>query len=140
GRTRNVLSSLIGDELIEIGVGVHAPQALRALADADVGEIARGEVGVERLDRAAQLARGLGGRGAALGRPARRAARARARRGVAWPRRRPCRGRHRMARSGWPRRLRPARAAKRPSTQGTDGYRSDNPARRPTGGRAYVIL
>src|SRR6516162_4583082 len=56
---RRVLTSLIGDELVEIGGGVHAVRALRALADDDVAEIARGDVRIERLDGAAELARGL---------------------------------------------------------------------------------
>jgi hypothetical protein len=60
---------LIGDEVVEIGVAEHAARALRTLADADVAEIARGNVGVKRLDRAAQLARGLGGRAQAIRRP-----------------------------------------------------------------------
>src|SRR5215472_15530488 len=62
-RTRNVLSSLIGDELVEIGVGEHLARALRAAPDNHVAQLARGDVAVERLDRAAEfrcrLRRGL---------------------------------------------------------------------------------
>src|SRR6516164_7774823 len=58
---RRVLTSLIGDEIVEIGGGVHAVRALRALADDDVAEIARGDVRIERLDGAAELGGGLRG-------------------------------------------------------------------------------
>src|SRR5262249_60464426 len=58
-RTRRYLSGLIGDEIVEIGDGVHAARALCALAEADVAEIARGDVRIDRLDGAAELARGL---------------------------------------------------------------------------------
>src|SRR5215831_16132827 len=37
-RTRNVLSSLIGDEIVEIGVGEHAALAALAVADIDITE------------------------------------------------------------------------------------------------------
>jgi len=37
-------------------------RALRALADDDVAEIARGDVRIDRLDGAAERARDLGGR------------------------------------------------------------------------------
>src|SRR5262249_7097177 len=60
-RTRNVLSGLVGDEIVEIGIGEHAAHALAALADADVAEIARGDVRVERLDRTTELSGGLRG-------------------------------------------------------------------------------
>src|SRR5262245_21262215 len=60
-RTRNVLSGLIGDKIIEVGVGKHLARALRALADDDVAEITCGDVSVERLDRAVQLGGGLRG-------------------------------------------------------------------------------
>jgi len=52
---------LIGDEFVEVGVGEPAPHALRAFADDDVAEIARGDVGVERLDRATEPGSGLRG-------------------------------------------------------------------------------
>ena len=58
---------MIGDELVEVGIGEHAARALRALADDDVAQIPRGDVGAQRLHRAAELARGLGGRAQAVG-------------------------------------------------------------------------
>src|SRR5262249_14028746 len=58
---RRVLTSLIGDEFVDVGVSEHAARALRALADDDVAEIPGGDVGVERLDRAVQLGGGLRG-------------------------------------------------------------------------------
>src|SRR5262249_48521108 len=61
-RTRGILSGLVGDEIVEVGVGEHAARALRAVTDDDVAERAGGDVAGERLDRAAELARGLGGR------------------------------------------------------------------------------
>src|SRR5262245_11271449 len=59
---RRVLTSLIGDEIVEIGVGEHLAWALSAMTDADVFERAGGDVAVQRLDGATKLARGLGGR------------------------------------------------------------------------------
>jgi hypothetical protein len=53
---------LIGDELIEIGVGEHAALTALAAADDDVAEIARRDVHVEGLDRAAQFRRCFGRR------------------------------------------------------------------------------
>jgi hypothetical protein len=53
---------LVGDEFVEIGVGEPAALATLAVAKGDVFQRARLHVAVERLDRAAQLARGLGGR------------------------------------------------------------------------------
>src|SRR5262249_11236956 len=61
-RTRNVLSGLVGDEGVEIAIGEHLTRAFLAVADDDVAERAGGDVTVERLDRAAELTRGLGGR------------------------------------------------------------------------------
>src|SRR5262249_24521035 len=58
---RRVLTCLIGDEIVEIGGGVHAGWARRALAEDDVAEITCGDVSVERLDRAVQLGGGLRG-------------------------------------------------------------------------------
>jgi hypothetical protein len=57
---------LVGDELIEIGIGEHAARAPLAVADGDVFERAGGDVAVESLDRAVQLACGLGGRSQAV--------------------------------------------------------------------------
>lgn len=51
---------MVGDESVEVGVGEHAPHPLRALADADIAQRARGDVGVERPDRDAELGRRLG--------------------------------------------------------------------------------
>jgi len=45
---------LIGDELVEISIGEHAPSALGAPADGDVFQLARGDVTVGGFDRAAQ--------------------------------------------------------------------------------------
>jgi hypothetical protein len=59
---------LIGDELIEIGIGKHAPHALLAAANDDVAQLARVDVAVERPDRAAELGRCLGLRAQAIGR------------------------------------------------------------------------
>jgi hypothetical protein len=46
--------------LIEVGIGEHLALPLRALADDDVAEITGGDVGVEGLDRHAELGCGLG--------------------------------------------------------------------------------
>jgi hypothetical protein len=59
---------LIDDELIEIGVGEHAPHALLAVADGHIRERAGINVAVERLDRAAELGRRLGLRAQSIGR------------------------------------------------------------------------
>jgi len=50
---------LIGNEIVEIGIGEHLVRALRALADDDVAEIPGSDMAVERLDRAAELGSGL---------------------------------------------------------------------------------
>jgi hypothetical protein len=50
------------DEIVEIGVGEPDAPALPAVADVDVTERAGSDVAVKRLLRAAQPARGLGGR------------------------------------------------------------------------------
>src|SRR6516164_7785242 len=65
-RTRNVLSGLVGDEFVEIGVGEHAALTALAVAKDDVFQRAGSDVTVERLDRAAELARSLGGRAQAV--------------------------------------------------------------------------
>src|SRR5262249_6186038 len=61
GQTRRILSGLIGDEFVEIGVGEHLAWALSAMTDADVFERAGGDVAVERLDRTTELGSGLRG-------------------------------------------------------------------------------
>jgi hypothetical protein len=58
---------LVGDEFVEIGVGEPAALATLAVAKGDVFQRARLHVAVERLDRAAQLARGFGGGAQAIG-------------------------------------------------------------------------
>src|SRR5262249_16627111 len=73
--TSNVLSGLVGDEFVEIGVGESDARALGAVTDDDVAERAGGDVAVERLDRAAELGRRLGLRAQAIGRLARLARR-----------------------------------------------------------------
>src|SRR5262249_14202391 len=67
-RTWSVLAGLIGDELIEIGVVEHAARALFAATCIDVTQRTGSNMGKQRLDRAAELARGLGGREQAIGR------------------------------------------------------------------------
>ena len=57
---------MIGDEFVEIGVGEHAAHTLPAMADIDISERAGSNMAVERLDRATQLARCLGGRAQAI--------------------------------------------------------------------------
>ena len=57
----------MGDEIVDVGIGEHLAWALRALADDDVAEIPGGDVGVERLDRTAQLARGFVRRAQSIG-------------------------------------------------------------------------
>src|SRR5262249_10866937 len=61
-RTRNVLSGLVGNEFVEVGVGEHLTWAFRAVPDDNVTERTRSDVTVERLHRAMKLACGLGGR------------------------------------------------------------------------------
>ena len=56
------LASLIGNELVEIGVGEHLAGALRAVADDDVFQITRVNMTVEGLDRAAEFCSCLGSR------------------------------------------------------------------------------
>jgi hypothetical protein len=51
---------LNSNEFVEIGIGEHAAWALRAVADDDVFEVARRDVTVEGLDRAAELRRCFG--------------------------------------------------------------------------------
>jgi hypothetical protein len=58
---------LIGDELVKIGVCEHATPTALAVAKGDVFQRARGDVAVEGLDGAAQLACGLGRRAQAIG-------------------------------------------------------------------------
>src|SRR5262249_21211533 len=60
-RTRNVLSGLVSDEFVEIGVSEPDAPALPAVADVDIVQRARSDVAVERLDRAVQLGGGLRG-------------------------------------------------------------------------------
>src|SRR5262249_47837633 len=76
-RTRGILSGLVGDEIVGVGVGEHAARALRAVTDDEVAERAGGDRAVERLDGAAQLARGLGACAQAIGRGVARLARGR---------------------------------------------------------------
>src|SRR6516164_4159766 len=52
-RTRDVLSGLIGNEIIEIGVGEHAARAFAAVPDDDIAERAGSDVTSKRLNRAA---------------------------------------------------------------------------------------
>jgi hypothetical protein len=56
------------DEGVEIGIGEHLARAALAVADGDIFERADSDVAVKRLDRAAELARGRGGREEAIGR------------------------------------------------------------------------
>src|SRR5215472_2093202 len=58
-RTRDVLSGLIGDEIVEIGVGEPDAPALPTVADVDVTERARGDMAEQRFDGAVQLGGGL---------------------------------------------------------------------------------
>jgi hypothetical protein len=58
---------LIGDELIENGIGEHAPHTLLAVADGHIWERARFDMAVERLDRATELGCRLGLRAQAIG-------------------------------------------------------------------------
>jgi hypothetical protein len=51
---------LVGDELVEIGVGEHTAHAFAAVADGNITKRAGGNMTIERLDRAAQPVRGLG--------------------------------------------------------------------------------
>jgi hypothetical protein len=57
--TWSVLAGLIDDELVEIGVGEPHARALLAVTDDDIAKLARVDVGVERLDGAAELGSGL---------------------------------------------------------------------------------
>jgi hypothetical protein len=50
---------LIGNEFVEIGVGVHAALTAFAVTDVDISERAGGDVAVEGLDRATELGSGL---------------------------------------------------------------------------------
>jgi hypothetical protein len=59
---------LIGNELVEIGVGEHAARALLAVADAHIAERARLDVAVKRAQRTAELRRRLGSRAQPIGR------------------------------------------------------------------------
>jgi hypothetical protein len=50
---------LVGDELVEVGVGEHFALTLLAMAQGDVMQRAGSDVGVERLDAAAKFGSGL---------------------------------------------------------------------------------
>jgi hypothetical protein len=58
---------LIRDEGVEVCVGEHAAWTFFATADDDIADIASGDVGVECLHGATELARGLGGRAKTIG-------------------------------------------------------------------------
>jgi len=53
---------LIGDEIVEIGVGEHLALALLAVADADVAKIPGSDVGAQRFDGAAEATCSVGRR------------------------------------------------------------------------------
>jgi hypothetical protein len=59
---------LVGDELIEIGIGESAARSPLAVAERDIAQRAGGDVLVERPDRDPELGRGLGARAQAIGR------------------------------------------------------------------------
>jgi hypothetical protein len=52
---------LVGDELVEIGVGEHPAHARPAVAKGDVFQRAGGDVAIEGLDRTTKLGGGLTG-------------------------------------------------------------------------------
>src|SRR5262249_52935142 len=58
---RRVLTSLIGDEIVDVGISEHAAWSLRALADADVAEIPGSDMGAQRFDGTVELDGGLRG-------------------------------------------------------------------------------
>src|SRR5262249_50757890 len=66
GTCGRYLASLGGNEGVEIGVGEPDAPALLAVADVDAGQRAGSDVRIERLDGAAELACGLGGRAQAI--------------------------------------------------------------------------